>query len=67
VIEKYKLYDHPLKTAKIARKRKRALKKKRITELSKKPKTGFLICLDVIVIGKILKDTSLQLLIIIPK
>lgn len=50
VIEKYKLYYHPQKTAKIARKRKRALKKKRITELAKKNKTGFLICLDVIVI-----------------
>jgi len=50
VIEKYNLYYHPQKTAKIAKKRKRALKKKRITELKKKPKTGFLICLDVIVI-----------------
>jgi len=50
VIEKYKLYYHPSKTAKIALKRKRALKKKRITELKKKNKIGFLICLDVIVI-----------------
>ncbi len=50
VIEKYRIYYHPLKTAKTARKRKRALKKKRITELQKRPKTGFLICLDVIVI-----------------
>jgi transposase InsO family protein len=50
VIEKYKLYYHPQKTAKIAKKRKRALKKKRITELKKKNKTGFLVCLDVIVI-----------------
>lgn len=36
VIEKYKLYYHTSKTAKIARKRQRALKKKRITELQKK-------------------------------
>ncbi len=50
VIEKYKLYYHPQRTAKIAKKRQRALKKKRITELKKKNKTGFLICLDVIVI-----------------
>lgn len=50
IIEKYKLYYHPQKTARTARKRQRAIKKKRITELKKKPKTGFLICLDVIVI-----------------
>jgi transposase InsO family protein len=50
VIEKYKLYYNPQRTAKIAKKRKRALKKKRITKLKKKNKTGFLICLDVIVI-----------------
>jgi len=50
VIEKYRLYYHPQKTAKIAKKRQRAIKKKRITELQKKNKTGFLICLDVIVI-----------------
>ncbi len=50
VIEKYKLYNNPLKTAKFARKRKRALKKKRITELQKRSKIGFLISLNVIVI-----------------
>jgi transposase InsO family protein len=50
VIEKYNLYYQPLKTAKIARKRRKAIKKKRITELAKKQKTGFLVCLDVIVI-----------------
>ena len=50
VIEKYNLYYHPQKITKIVRKRKRALKKKRITELKKKPQIGFLICLDVIVI-----------------
>lgn len=48
VIEKYSLYYHPLKTAKIRRKRQRAQKKKRITEIGKKPIPGFLICFDVI-------------------
>ena len=50
VIEKYKLYYHPEKRAKRARKRKRTLKEKRITQLKKKNKTRFLICLDVIVL-----------------
>jgi len=50
VIEKYKLYYHPKKNAKIQRKRKRAQKKKRITELKQKKISGFLLCLDVIVI-----------------
>ena len=56
VIEKYKLYCNPVKTAKITRKRKKAQKKKRITEL--KPDTlkryqktsGYIVCLDTIVI-----------------
>lgn len=48
VIEKYKLYSNPAKTAKINRKRLQAQKKKRITELKKKPKNNFLICLDAI-------------------
>lgn len=51
VIEKKKLYYNPLKTAKIAKKRKNSLKKKRITELKKKKKVlGFLLCLDTVVI-----------------
>ncbi len=56
VIEKHKLYFNPKKTAKIARKRQRAQKKKRITELQfnkmpwYKKKAGYIICLDVIVI-----------------
>jgi transposase InsO family protein/ribosomal protein S14 len=48
VIQQYKLYHNPRKTAKITRKRLTAQKKKRITELRKKPKNGFLICLDAI-------------------
>jgi len=48
VIEKYRLYHHPAKTAKITRKRLKAAKKKRITEFKKKPKAGFLLCLDTV-------------------
>jgi len=50
VIERYHLYWNPIKTARVARKRRIALKKKRITELKKKQITGFLLCLDAIVI-----------------
>lgn len=51
VIQKHKLYYHPIKTAKIAAKRKKSIKKKRITELKKKAAcSGFLLCLDAIVI-----------------
>ena len=52
VIEQYPghLYYHAQKNAKIQRKRKRAQKKKRITELKQKRVSGFLLCLDVIVI-----------------
>jgi len=48
VIQKYKLYYNPKKTAKITKKRLYAIKKKRITELKKKKKAGFLLCLDTI-------------------
>jgi len=48
VIEKYKLYPNPRKTARITHKRLNAIKKKRITLLKKKPKNGFLVCLDAI-------------------
>ncbi len=48
VIEKHRLYFNPVKTAKTTKKRLNAAKRKRITELKKKPKSGFLICLDAI-------------------
>ena len=49
VIELYKLYHHPVKTARITKKRLKAGKRKRITELKrKKQKAGFLLCLDAI-------------------
>ena len=50
VIEKYHLYYNPAKTSRTRRKRQRALKKKRITELQKKKRAGFLIQVDTIVI-----------------
>jgi transposase InsO family protein len=50
VIQKHKLYYLPVKTAKIQRRRLRSQKKKRITELKKEKRTGFLICADVIVL-----------------
>jgi len=48
VIGKYKLYHNPEKTARITKKRLRDQKKKRITELKKRPKAGFLLCLDTV-------------------
>ena len=56
VIEKYRLYPQPSKNAKIQRKRQKAQKKKRITELKLnqlswyKKKAGYIVCLDTIVI-----------------
>jgi transposase InsO family protein len=56
VIEVYKLYYNPVKTAKIARKRKNSQKKKRITELNLdalrwyQKKSGYIVCLDTITI-----------------
>ena len=56
VIEKYHLYFNPIKTARIASKRNKSQKKKRITELklnklpSYKKKAGYIICVDTIVI-----------------
>jgi len=49
-IRKYRLYFNPKKTEKITKKRARAQKKKRITELSRKPQPGYLVQLDAIVI-----------------
>ena len=48
VIEQHKLYYNPGKTARTTYKRLNAIKRKRITELRKKPKNGFLVCLDAI-------------------
>lgn len=50
VIQKHHLYYHPVRTAKQQRKRLTGVKKKRITQLKKEPRTGFLICSDTIVI-----------------
>ena len=48
VIKQHQLYHNPRKTAQITKKRLQAVKKKRITELKKKPQAGFLLCLDAI-------------------
>jgi len=56
VIESYKLYYNPVKTAKMRRKRKNSQKKKRITELNLdtlkwyQKKSGYIVCLDTITI-----------------
>jgi transposase InsO family protein len=56
VIEVYKLYYNPVKTARIQRRRLAAQKKKRITELNLdrlkwyQKKTGYIICLDTVTI-----------------
>jgi len=56
VIEKYRLYYNPKKNSKTQRKRQKAYKKKRITELKLnqlvwyKKKAGYIICLDTITI-----------------
>ena len=56
VIENKKLYRNPVKNAKIQRKRKKAVKKIRITELKLnkipwyKKKAGYIVCLDTVVI-----------------
>lgn len=49
-IQKYKLYYHPLKNAKMQQRRKKNQAKKRITELKKQPFSGYLIALDCIVV-----------------
>ncbi len=48
VIQQYNLYHNPSKTDRITHKRLTAVKRKRITELKKKPRNGFLMCLDAI-------------------
>jgi transposase InsO family protein len=49
IIERSGLYYHPVKQARINRKRVLSAKRKRITDLKKKSRTGFLLCLDTIV------------------
>jgi transposase InsO family protein len=46
VIEKHGIYFHPQKTAAARRKRKISHAKKRITELEKQPREGFLVAFD---------------------
>lgn len=46
VIEKHRLYYHPRKVERLRKRRKRNQSKKRITELTKLPRTGFLVAFD---------------------
>lgn len=48
IIEKHNLYYSPVKNYKLRLKRKHSQKKKKITELKKEKRTGFLIALDTI-------------------
>lgn len=50
VIEAHRLCPNSVKAARTAAKRKRAQAKKRVTELAVKPRTGFLLGLDTIVV-----------------
>lgn len=49
IIKASGLYYNPIKQARINRKRSRAYTRKKITELKRKPISGFLLCLDTIV------------------
>lgn len=49
IIEVSGLYYNAKKTGRTANKRNRAVKKRKIQELKKKPKTGYLVCIDTIV------------------
>lgn len=50
VIERYRLYYHPIRQARINRKRRRSVKRKKITDLKIRQRSGFLLCLDTIVL-----------------
>ena len=49
IIEDSGIYYHPKKTTKTTQKRLKSTKKKRISELKTKPKTGYLFCLDTVI------------------
>jgi len=49
IIKRSGIYYHPQKQAKINRKRVLSVKRKKITDLTRKPVTGFLVCLDTMV------------------
>ena len=49
IIERAGIYYNPVKQARMNRKRVLSVKRKKITELSRKPRRGFLVCLDTVV------------------
>jgi transposase InsO family protein len=52
VIEKHRLYYHPKDTARLRRRRRLRQTKKRITDLKKEPRSGFLVAFDGIAINR---------------
>lgn len=52
IIERYLLYPDVKRARRVAYKRLHAIKKKRITKLIKEPKTGFLVCIDTVVLNQ---------------
>lgn len=49
IIERSGIYYHPVKQARTNRKRVLSVQRKKITDLTKKPRNGFLVCLDTVV------------------
>lgn len=49
IITRCGMYYHPKKQARVNRKRVLSVKRKKITDLTKKPRRGFLVCLDTVV------------------
>lgn len=49
IIRRSGLYYHPAKQARINRKRALSVKRKKITDLKKMPRSGFLLCIDTVV------------------
>ena len=49
IIQKANIYYHPVKQARINKKRQRSVKRKKISDLKKKKVSGFLLCVDTIV------------------
>lgn len=49
IIERSGIYYNPIKQTRINRKRVLSVKRKKITDLTKKPRYGFLVCLDTVV------------------
>jgi len=49
IIQQCGIYYNPVKQARINKKRVRSVKRKKITDLTRKPVTGFLVCVDTVI------------------